>query len=88
MKEKARDLMVHNKFIASQQSCDLLRHLDGAAPETSIGDIVDSFRGTGSHRQLVSRPRIQSADVTHAPSADREFKPAAVQGRKRDAGVE
>ena len=34
MKEKARDLMVRNKFIASQQSCDLRRHLDGAAPET------------------------------------------------------
>ena len=33
MKEKARDLMVRNKFIASQQSCDLRRHLDSAAPE-------------------------------------------------------
>ena len=42
MKEKARDLMVRNKFIASQQSCDLRRHLDSAAPETLIGDIVDS----------------------------------------------
>ena len=31
MKEKARDLMVRNKFIASQQSCDLRRHLDSAA---------------------------------------------------------
>ena len=42
MKEKARDLMVRNKFIAAQQSCDLRRHLDSVAPETSIGDIVDS----------------------------------------------
>ena len=31
MKEKARDLMVRNKFIASQQSCDLRRHLDSAS---------------------------------------------------------
>ena len=41
-KEKARDLMVRDNFIASQRSCDLRRHLDGAAPETSIWDIVDS----------------------------------------------
>ena len=27
-----RILMVRNKFIAAQQSCDLRRHLDGAAP--------------------------------------------------------
>ena len=44
--------------------------------------------GTGSHSQLVSGPRVQSANVTHAPSVDRQFKPAAVQGQKRDAGVE
>ena len=42
MKEKDRDLMVCNKFIASQQSCDLRRHLDSATSETSIVDIVDS----------------------------------------------
>ena len=44
MKEKARDLMVCNKFTVAQQSCDLRRHQDGAAPEASIGDIVDSYR--------------------------------------------
>ena len=49
MKEKARYLMVRNKFIASQQSCNLRRHLDGAAPETSILDIVDSCRIWESH---------------------------------------
>ena len=38
MKEKARDLMVRNKFIAAQQSCGLHRHLDGAGPEATIGD--------------------------------------------------
>ena len=46
MKEKARDLMISNKFIAAQRSCDLRRHLDGAAAEASIGDIVDSCRIT------------------------------------------
>ena len=54
MKEKARDLMVCNKFIAAQQSCDLRRHLDGAAPEASIGDIVDSCRIWESHAELIA----------------------------------
>ena len=54
MKEKARDLMVCNKFITSQQSCDLYRHLDSAAPETSIGDIVDSCRIWESHAEPVA----------------------------------
>ena len=31
MKEKARELMVRNKFFAAQQSCDLRQHLDSAA---------------------------------------------------------
>ena len=54
MKEKARDLMVRNKFIASQQSCDLRRHLDSAAPETSIGYIVVSCRIWESHAEPVA----------------------------------
>ena len=54
MKEKARDLMVRNKFIVSQQSCDLCRHLDSAAPETLIGDIVDSCRIWESHAEPVA----------------------------------
>ena len=54
MKEKARDLMVRNKFIASQQSCDLCRHLDSAAPETLIGDIVDSCHIWESHAEPVA----------------------------------
>ena len=54
MKEKARDLMVRNKFIASQQSCDLRRHLDSATPETSIVDIVDSCRIWESHAEPVA----------------------------------
>ena len=58
MKEKARDLMVRDKFIASQRSCDLRRHLDGAAPETSILDIVDSCRIWESHRE--------PADIEHS----------------------
>ena len=41
MGERARDLMVRNKFIAAQQSRALRRHLDGASVEASIGDIVE-----------------------------------------------
>ena len=54
MKEKARDLMVRNKFIASQQSFDLRRHLDSATSETSIVDIVDSCRIWESHAEPVA----------------------------------
>ena len=54
MKEKARDLMVRNKFIVSQQSCDLPHHLDSATPETSILDIVDSCRIWESHGEPVA----------------------------------
>ena len=43
MGERARDLMVRNKFIATQQSNALRRHFDGASVDASIGDIVDSF---------------------------------------------
>ena len=53
MKEKARDLMARNKFIASQQSCDLPRNLDSATPETSIVDIVDSCRIWENHAEPV-----------------------------------
>ena len=58
MKEKTRDLMVRDKFIASQWSCDLRRHLDGSAPETSILDIVDSCRIWESHGE--------PADIEHS----------------------
>ena len=51
MGERARDLMVQNKFIATQQSRALRRHLDGASVDASIGDIVDSCRVWESHTE-------------------------------------
>ena len=51
MNGKARDLMIRNKFIAAQRSCELRRHLDGAAEEASIGNIVDSCRIWESHME-------------------------------------
>ena len=51
MGERARDLMVRNKFISSQQSSALRRHLDGASVDVSIGDIVDSCRVWESHTE-------------------------------------
>ena len=36
MGERARDLMIRNKFIAAQQSCELRHYLDGAAADASI----------------------------------------------------
>ena len=41
MGKRARDLMIRNKFIAAQQSCELRRHLDGVSSDASIQDIVD-----------------------------------------------
>ena len=71
MKEKARDLMVCNKFVASQQSCDLHRHLDSATvPEHSFRPLqpepsehpTDTPRGVvgASDNQPVSEPTEQS----------------------------
>ena len=54
MMEKARDLMVRHKFIAAQQSCDLRHYLDGAAPEATIGGIVDSCRVWESHAEPIA----------------------------------
>ena len=51
MNGKARDLMIRNKFIAAQRSCEFRRHLDGAAEEASIGNIVDSCRIWESHTE-------------------------------------
>ena len=49
MGERARGLMILNKFIAAQPSGALRRHLDGVSAEASIGDIVDSCRVWESH---------------------------------------
>ena len=42
MNEQARDIMIRDKFIAGQKQCALRRQLDGFAPDTPIGEIVDS----------------------------------------------
>ena len=39
MNRKAWDLMIRNKFIVVQRSCELRRHLDGAAEEASMGTL-------------------------------------------------
>ena len=72
MKEKARDLMIRNKFIAAQRSCELCRHLDGAAAEASIGDIVDSCRIWESHAEPVAmnsgrQDPFDSQPILHDP---------------------
>ena len=72
MKEKARDLMIRNKFIAAQRSCDLRRHLDGAAPEASIWDIVDGCCIWESHAEPVAMDNwwqdpVDSQPTLHKP---------------------
>ena len=81
MKEKARDLMVRNKLIAAQQSCDLRRHLDGA----SIGDIVDSCRIWESHAEPIDMDNWCQDPVNSQPTLHRPppatFGPAQLQQR-------
>ena len=72
--------MVRDKFIASQRSCDLRRHLDGAAPETSILDIVDSCRIWESHGEPAD-----IEDITQAFPDDKQF---GVRSRRSGAGDE
>ena len=43
------DLMIRNKFIAAQRSCELRRYLDGASSDASIREIVYSCRVWESH---------------------------------------
>ena len=68
MKEKARDLMIRNKFIEAQRSCDLRRHLDGVAAEASIGDIVDSCHIWESHAELVAMDSVRHDPVDSQPT--------------------
>ena len=49
MKERDRDTMIRDKFIAGQRQCALRRQLDGFAQDTPIGEIVDSCRVWESH---------------------------------------
>ena len=68
MKEKSRDLMIRKKFIAAQRSFDLRRHLDGAAAETSIGDIVDSCHIWVSHADPVAMDSVRQEPVDSQPT--------------------
>ena len=78
--------MVRNKFIASQQSCDLCRHLDGAALETSILDIVDSCHIWESHGEpadIANRGR----SLTHRQPILPRPSPAISNSESRVGGL-
>ena len=68
MKEKARDLMIRRKFIAAQRSCDLRRHLDGAAAEASIGGIVDCCRIWECHAEPAAMDSVRQDPVDSQPT--------------------
>ena len=76
---------MRNKFITSQQSCDLRRYLDGAAPEASIGDIVDSCRIWESHAEPLARYNWCHNQVYSQPTL---LKPSQRHAVQRDAGVD
>ena len=60
--------MVRNKFIADQQSCDLRHYLDGAAPEATIGDIVDSYHVWESHAEPIAIDNWRQNSVYSQPT--------------------
>ena len=72
-------------IIAAQQSCDLHRHLDGAAPEASIGDIVDSCRIWESHAEPIDMDNWSQGPVNSQPTLHKPppatFGPARLQHR-------
>ena len=67
MNDQARDIMIRDKFIAGQKHCALRRQLDGFAPDTPIGEIVDSCRVWESH----SDPEMIS-DGSHDPHVEHQ----------------
>ena len=67
MNEQARDIMIRGKFIAGQKQCALCRQLDGFAPDTPIGESVDSCRVWESH----SDPEMVS-DGSHDPYVEHQ----------------
>ena len=60
MGQTARLRLIHDRFIASHESCELLRHLDCLPPDTPLRDIVDRCRVWESHAdpsvRRVSKP--------------------------------
>ena len=86
MKEKARDLMICNKFILAQRSCELRQHLDGAAAEVLIRYIVDSCRIWESHAEtvVVGSVRQYPVDSQSMPQATVwDMSPPATFGSAR-----
>ena len=72
MTEQARDIMIRDKFIAGQSQCALRRQLDGLAPGTPIGEIVDSCRLWESHSERETIPKSKhNGQETEWPSDPR-----------------
>ena len=70
MKEQARDIMIRDKFIDGQEQCALRRQLDGFAPGTPIGEIVDSCRIWESHSDPDQNVRNQIGSESENQSGD------------------
>ena len=70
MKEQARDTMIRDKFIDGQEQCALRRQLDGFAPGTPIGEIVDSCRIWESHSDPDQNVRNRIGSESENQSGD------------------
>ena len=70
MKEQAWDTMIRDKFIDGQEQCALRRQLDGFAPGTPIGEIVDSCRIWESHSDPDQNVRNRIGSESENQSGD------------------
>ena len=81
MNEQARNTMIRDKFINGQEQCALRRQLDGFAPDTPIGEIVDNCRIWESHSEPDQnvRNRVESeSEIQAGDSRSRERNKVAV----------
>ena len=70
MKEQARDKMIRDRFIASQEQRALRRQLDGFSQDTPIGEMADSCRVWESHSDSNWIPREHYESEVENRSSD------------------
>ena len=70
MGQTAQLRLIRDGFIAGHNSCDLRRHLDSAAPETPIRNMVDRCRVWESHAdpEIMRNPTTETLYPTFTES--------------------
>ena len=99
MSERARNIMIRDRFIAGHSQCALRRQLDGFAPDTPIGEIVDSCRvweshsdsrkiSEGSHSyQQTAQPSDFRTRERVKPETNRQLNVSVINEQKPEIGI-